>query len=290
MPVAEMPKVLDELAGVLRPEQIVVDVGSVKVMPERWMREILGQRVRWVASHPLFGPVSMARGERPLRVVVCPNPAHPDAVEAVRGLYASAGCNVAELTADAHDRLMAETHAVAFLIAKAILDAGLVTDSVLAPASYRAIQHVVEAVRADAGHLFVTIQHMNPHAKQARRALRDAISTLDERLDRESTLDAEADPALVIPDLGQQSPALLEARERIDEIDEEILALLARRTELSRMAKDAKASVGGGVFDPRREEALLEARRAAAARRALDPDATEEVFRAILRASRRAQR
>ena len=39
-------------------------------------------------------PTSLALGERPLRVIVCPNDVHPRAVEAAAALYRRVGCQV----------------------------------------------------------------------------------------------------------------------------------------------------------------------------------------------------
>ncbi len=95
--------------------------------------------------------------------------------------------------------------------------------------------------------------------------------------------------ALDIPDLGSASPALGETRELIDEVDRELLALLARRGLLSRRAAAAKAELGMAVRDPRREAELLGARRRDAERAGLDPDAVGDIFEAILRFSRSLQ-
>jgi len=91
--------------------------------------------------------------------------------------------------------------------------------------------------------------------------------------------------SLRIPDLGSRSPALREIRELIDELDGELLGLLARRAVLSRRARAAKADLGAGVRDPRREAQLRGDRRARADEHGLDADAVDDVFAAILRLS-----
>ena len=82
-----VPRIADAVASVqphLREDHIVTDVCSVKMLPTEVLRARLGDARPWVATHPLFGPTSLALGERPLRVVVCPNDLHPEAVAAVR--------------------------------------------------------------------------------------------------------------------------------------------------------------------------------------------------------------
>jgi prephenate dehydrogenase len=112
-PIRLIGSALEHLAPHLTPEHTVFDVGSVKVRPSEEMRELLGTRVPWAATHPLFGPMNVARGDRSLRAIVCPNPHHPDAVAAARSLYEGIGCEVIEQTAEQHDRIMARTHAIA---------------------------------------------------------------------------------------------------------------------------------------------------------------------------------
>jgi prephenate dehydrogenase len=163
-----------------------------------------------------------------------------------------------------------------------------------APPSFQAIARTIEAVRADAGHLFRAIQNENPFAAEARRHLLGALTSVDRALladpgeaeGAEAPRDAER---LTIPDLGARSPELREAREHIDAIDRELVTLLQRRGELARRAARAKATLGHPVLDPAREAALLAERRAWADAGGLNPDCLDEIFRAILRLSRMEQ-
>lgn len=298
-PVPVMAQVLATARPHLTGAQLVLDVGSVKVRPEEALASALGGDIPWVATHPLFGPVSLARAERPLRVVVCPNRWHPSAPARAHALYTSIGCEVLVQDAHTHDRAMAETHALAFFVAKGMLDAGIGLDVPYAPPSFQAIARTVETVRADAGHLFAAIQRQNPYAQEARRRLLDALGAVDAMLSS-----VQVDPVgptlppgalanedrLQIPEVaGTPSPALTEARQHIDELDRELVGLLARRGALARRAAAAKAELGRAVTDPGREQALLEERRRWAEGHGLDGDSMEDVFRAILRFSRRLQ-
>jgi len=288
VPLDQMERTFAALTPHLRPEQVVLDVGSVKVQPAEAMERHFGSRIPWVATHPLFGPVSLAEGERPLRVVVCPNPLHPAAVQRVTAFFTALGCTPMPQQAEAHDQEMALTHAMAFFVAKGMLDAGVPTDSPHAPPSFRQIARGIEAVQGDAGHLFATLHRRNPYTAAARARLLETLSAADRQL---STPEPDrVEPELRIPDLGAHSPALREARELIDELDTEILTLLARRAELARRAAKAKAEKGFGVADPQRERGLLAVRRERAAALGLDPDAVEEIFQAVLRFSRAVQR
>ena len=292
VPVSGMRAALAQLRPHLRPNQVVLDVGSVKVHPAAALREILGNEIPWVGTHPLFGPVSLALAERPLRVVVCPSPLHPAAVESVRRLYEGIGCEVIEQTPENHDRVMAHTHALTFFVAKGMIDAGAGMEVPFAPPSFQAIARTIATVRSDGGHLFAAIARDNPFAGEARKQLVQALVDIDQALDAQAETESlSAAPApFQIPDLGERSPELKETRDHIDAVDHEIVQLLARRTQLVQRAAHAKARLGAAVLDAGREAEAIAARRRWAEASRLDAEGVTEVFRAIMTMARRAQR
>jgi prephenate dehydrogenase len=292
VPIAAMRAAIEEIAPFLDPSQIVLDVGSVKTGPIEILAEVLGHRIPWVGTHPLFGPTSLALAERPLRVVVCPNAMHPDAAQRARALYESIGCEILEETAELHDRRMAETHALAFFVAKGVLEANMGLDVPNAPPSFQAITRTVDVVRSDAGHLFAAIQCENPYAAEARRKFIDSLIAIDARLSEQpqgDVVNGQSAMDLAITNVPATAPDLRETRELIDDLDRELIMLLARRMELARRARRAKARLGLGIVDSVREVELLGNRRVWAAAEGMDPEGVAEIFEAILRASRRAQ-
>jgi len=269
---------------------MVMDVASVKVKPVDIFERHLAGRVPWAATHPLFGPASLARRERPLRVVVCPNERHPAAADAAVRLYTRLGCQVRLQAADAHDREMARTHALGFLIAKAFLDLGIGSEPESIPPSFRGIAATIESVREDAGHLFTAILTDNPFAAGARREFLDALSRLDEELAHPTGREeVPARDEFPIPDFGARSPDLLEVRELIDNVDRHLVELLVQRHDLSKRAGHIKRRDGRPVRDPVREDTLLEQRAAWARGGGLDVESTTRVFKAILEQSRAYQ-
>jgi len=290
VPVPALEAVIAEAAAILTERQLVLDVASVKMKPVELFDRHLAGRVPWAATHPLFGPASLARRERPLRVVVCPNGRHPGAADAATRLYTRLGCQVRLQGADAHDREMARTHALGFLIAKAFIDLGIGSEPESVPPSFRGIAATIESVREDAGHLFRTILSDNPFAAEARRDFLDALARLDEELAHPpAPAAASAEAGFPIPDFGDRSPDLVEVRDLIDDVDRRLVDLLVQRHDLSRRAGHIKHRDGRPVRDPVREDALLEERAGWARGGGLDVDGTLQVFRAILDQSRSYQ-
>lgn len=289
VPVAATRDALASLRPHLGAEHFVIEVGSVKRGPVEAMSELLGRQVPWVATHPLFGPSSIALGERPLRAVVCPNPLHETAGERARRLYERIGCEVIEQDADVHDRMMARTHAIAFFLAKGLHEFGAERGTAFVPPSFAALSRAIDMVRGDAGHLFSAIERENPYAAAARRELLDALSGVHEQIGGDKEPVAQAEVGLAIPGLGKQAPELRQTRELIDEVDQELVGLLARRAQLSRRAGRIKARRGRAIRDEAREQALLETRGQWAIGLGLPDDAVRAVFRVILELSRAVQ-
>jgi prephenate dehydrogenase len=287
MPMPALDGVLRSLRPHLGQDHLVFDVGSVKVGPCALLEEHLGEAIPHAGTHPLFGPVSLARAERPLRVVLCASPRHPIAAARTEKLFQSLGCDVLRQSPEDHDRVMATTHALTFFIAKGLLAVGAGADLPFTPPSFHAIAHTLESVREDAGHLFAALQNENPFASGAREGLLEALLAIHRSLAEAAK--TGGGEQLAIPDLGTRSPALQEVRDHIDSLDQELVNLLARRTELVLRAGRAKAELKLPIHDPERETAQLKARREWAGEAGLDAQGVEEVFRAVLRSSRAAQ-
>ncbi len=87
----------------------------------------------------------------------------------------------------------------------------------------------------------------------------------------------------------QLDDVLASERERIDELDTNLLELLAKRRDAINRVASLKREHGLAVYHPAREEDLISKRRAQAGRLDLDPDMIEEIFRKVLRGSRITQ-
>jgi len=289
VPVPSLRPVLEGIRPQLNSEHVVLDVASVKLAAEKTLAEVLGRDIPWVATHPLFGPSALALGQRPLRVVVCPNPLHESAVGTVRAMYERMDCEVVEQDADMHDRQLARGHALTFFVAKGMLEVGGENISDDGPPSVQAMAGVVRSVRSDAGHLFLAIERDNPYAAQARRDLIEALGRVHEGIDAVAPDAVEGGARMDIPDLGERAPELRELRSLIDDVDRELVRLLGRRVRLARGAGRIKAERGHAVRDPGREMTLLADRRRWAGDEGLDQESVDEMFRTIVRLSRDAQ-
>ena len=78
---------------------------------------------------------------------------------------------------------------------------------------------------------------------------------------------------------------LTDLRAGIDEVDEQIMDLLARRLELVAQVGEIKGRHGLPIYAPERERTMIAAKRALAEERGLPPDLVEDVLRRCMRES-----
>lgn len=182
VPVAALEEVVDQIASHLRAGAVVVDVGSVKILPSQIMERGLPEGVAIVGTHPLFGPQSAASGLGGLKIAICP----------VRGKAAGfigAFCRkflhleVIVTTADQHDREAAMVQGLTHLIAKVLVEMEPLPRQ-MTTRSFELLMQGVEMVRYDAPEVFDAIERLNPHARAVRRRFFDLAAALDSEMDK----------------------------------------------------------------------------------------------------------
>lgn len=84
-------------------------------------------------------------------------------------------------------------------------------------------------------------------------------------------------------------PELETVRSEIEEIDRELVRLIARRVALGRVVGKAKRAAGMAILDPAREAAVVRRAGALAREAGLDDDDVRYIFWHLIGLSRRAQ-
>jgi prephenate dehydrogenase len=262
---------LDALAEVARaikptPDQIIVDVCSVKVRAVEIMREVLGDG-RWVATHPLFGPAALRSDDQP-RAIVCPRNDRPADTSLVEALWAQIGCTVKLMDAETHDQLMAESQALAAFVGRALRESKLPAFSEWTPPSSIPLHQLSTAITAVPGHLQDTLLYDNPCAEAVRSRLVAALRA-------------------VTPSAPRADLEMLRAA--IDGVDRTLVELLAQRADLARAVSMRKLELDRPVHDPAREAAAFVDRRQWADESGVDPDFVESFFTSVRSWSRALQ-
>lgn len=180
-PVSSFEQVVSEIAVACKPGALIVDVGSVKVVPAEIMRRLLPDHVDIVASHPLFGPQSGRTGIEGLKIVVCPIQGRRHARLAAF-LRKALGLTVIMTTPEDHDREAAVVQGLTHLIAKVLLRMGPLPTRVTTK-SFDLLSEAISMVQHDAPEVFEAIEKANPYAETVRRRFFDLASSLSHELE-----------------------------------------------------------------------------------------------------------
>ena len=184
VPVQELERTVKAISQELRPGSLVLDVGSVKVVPAAIMRGGLPEDVEIVATHPLFGPQSAAGAIRGLKIAVCQ-------IRGTRGRSVAAflrrvlGLKVILTTPEAHDREAAVVQGLTHLIAKVLVQMEPLPTR-MTTRSFDLLMQSVNMVRHDAPEVFQAIERSNPYSQDVRRRFFALASRLEAELSQDA--------------------------------------------------------------------------------------------------------
>lgn len=169
VPVAALRDAVLAIRPHLAERALVVDVGSVKMLPARILCRDLPAHVDIIATHPLFGPQSARDGLAGRRIALCP----------LRGTRAAAlaaflrrlGLRVILTTPEAHDREAAISQGLTHLLAR-LLDH---MEPHMKPmpqrittGSFDQLRAALDMVRHDSPEVYHAITQLNPYAREMR--------------------------------------------------------------------------------------------------------------------------
>lgn len=167
VPVGVLEQTIADIAPHLSPDALVIDVGSVKVLPMRLMAAGLPDHVRVVGTHPLFGPQSAANGVEGLRIAVCPANDLKVARRTAAWCRRVLGLKVFLVSAEEHDREAATVQGLTHLIAR-VLVAMEPLPTRMTTASFERLMQAVEMVRHDSPAVYNAIERDNPFSAEVR--------------------------------------------------------------------------------------------------------------------------
>lgn len=166
-PVDALAETAEAISGHLKPGAIVIDVGSVKVLPGQVLAQTLPAHVEIVGTHPLFGPQSAKAGIRGHRIAVCPVRGDRAARRVAAFCRQALKLKVFQVSAADHDREAAVVQGLTHLIAK-VLMAMEPLPTRMTTVSFDRIMQAVDMVRHDSPAVFRAIERDNPYSAEVR--------------------------------------------------------------------------------------------------------------------------
>lgn len=160
------------------PETIIVDVATVKKHTSELLRQHCEGR-RFLSTHPMFGPESYKKHGGDIngfRIVVTDYVLANDQYQMLKNIFATLGFLIIEMTADEHDKRLAETLFLTHYVGQSILKADFHRTSI-DTLSFQFLMDAVESVKDDK-ELFQDVYRFNPYCIEVAKrfhAAQDAV-------------------------------------------------------------------------------------------------------------------
>ncbi|MBI4286536.1 MAG: prephenate dehydrogenase [Chloroflexi bacterium] len=176
VPVDSFEAVVAGIAPFIRPEQVIVDVTSVKTLPVAAMhRHIKAASV--LGMHPLFGPGARSLANQ--NFVLTPTNEREDALaQSAREWLEARGARVTLMSPEEHDEMMAVILGLAHFIALVSADTLLGMDSIVAMkaisgVTFRVLLTLIESVVSEDAELYAALQMSLPRMAEIEDAFRE---------------------------------------------------------------------------------------------------------------------
>lgn len=188
VPISIFKDFLKDIAPLIKPDALVVDVCSVKEYPIRWMREILPDTVSILATHPMFGPDSASDSLKGRKICLCKVKIAPNQYRKIRRYLSAKGLVVIQATARQHDEQIATSLALTHLIGRTLSESGA-TQLDIDTEGYKRLLHILEVVERDTWQLFTDMHLYNSYAKKKRIEFMEVMQNINSRLEKTDSVD-----------------------------------------------------------------------------------------------------
>jgi prephenate dehydrogenase len=180
--ISEYEARMKEVVPFLTADSVFVDVATVKKFTSDLCYEHCKHN-RFMSIHPMFGPESYKkyRGDvSGFRIVVTDYALKNDAYQTLKAQFAQFGFSIIEMTADEHDKRLAETLFLTHYIGRSIIEADF-SRTEIDTLSFQFLMDAVESVKDDEA-LFADVYRFNPYCKAVAERFHTAQEAVYQRL------------------------------------------------------------------------------------------------------------
>jgi prephenate dehydrogenase len=183
VPIGAFEGLTRRIAGLLRPDALVVDVCSVKEHPVRAMKRHLPKSVSLLATHPNFGPDSAADSLKGRKLILCKIRMRNSDYDRAKRALLRKGLELVEMTPREHDRRMASSLVLTHFIGRSLIAYGAKTTGVDTE-GYKRLLRILETVQNDSWELFEDMNQYNAFAAPMRKRFLAAMRATDRKVAR----------------------------------------------------------------------------------------------------------
>ncbi len=166
VPIDNFEEVVEQVSPYMRPEQVIIDITSIKVFPVETMHKHIKAGLT-LGTHPVFGPG--ARSIANQNFVLTPTSERERALsQKVKGYLGARGATVTLMTPQEHDEMMAVILGLSHFIALVSADTLLSFDRLkqmgaISGITYKVLLTLVESVISEAPELYASLQMSLPN-------------------------------------------------------------------------------------------------------------------------------
>jgi prephenate dehydrogenase len=166
VPIRAYEDALKETVPLMKKEGIIVDVATVKMHTVALLKKYSNGRP-YIATHPMFGPESYQKRSKNVsgfRVVVTEHTLPPSTYGIFLDFLRACSFTIVEMTAESHDKQLAETLFLTHFVGQIVTRAGFVRTDI-DTVSFGFLMDAVDSVKNDT-QLFRDVFQYNPHCKK----------------------------------------------------------------------------------------------------------------------------
>ncbi len=166
VPIDNFEEVVEQVSPYIRPEQVIIDITSIKVFPVETMHKHIKAGLT-LGTHPVFGPG--AKGIANQSFVLTPtNERERTLAQKVREYLETRGAKVTLMTPQEHDEMMAVILGLSHFIALVSADTLLSFDKLkqmeaVSGTTYKVLLTLVESVISEDPELYASLQMRLPN-------------------------------------------------------------------------------------------------------------------------------
>ncbi len=180
VPIDNFEEVVEQVSPYLRPEQVIIDITSIKVFPVETMHKHIKTGLT-LGTHPVFGPG--ARSIASQNFVLTPtNERERTLAQKMRGYLETRGAKVTLMTPQEHDEMMAVILGLSHFIALVSADTLVSFDKLkqmeaIGGITYKVLLTLVESVISEDPELYASLQMGLPNMMEIEKLFKRRVKT-----------------------------------------------------------------------------------------------------------------
>jgi len=180
VPIANFEEVVEQVSPYTRPEQVIIDITSVKVFPVETMHKHIKTGLT-LGTHPVFGPGAKSITNQNF-VLTPTNERERTLAQKVEEYLETRGAKVALMTPQEHDEMMAVilglSHFIAIVSADTLLSFdGLKQMGTISGITYKMLLTLVESVISEDPELYASLQMSLPNMMEIEELFQQRVKT-----------------------------------------------------------------------------------------------------------------